>query len=100
MITGNPEKARGFFAAKTAFTTGPVELTGMLDRKQPVTVVDVRRPEDYAKRHIPGAVTCPTARGTRLRICRRTSCTSSTVIRRPAISPPRPRSNSLRRATA
>jgi rhodanese-related sulfurtransferase len=25
----------------------------MLDRKEGVTVIDVRRPEDYAKSHIP-----------------------------------------------
>lgn len=59
MITGNPEKAREFFAAKMAFTTGPVELKGMLDRKKNVTVIDVRRPEDYAKSHITGAVNLP-----------------------------------------
>jgi rhodanese-related sulfurtransferase len=59
MITGNPEKAREFFAAKMAFTTGPVELKGMVERKENVIVVDVRRPEDYAKGHIPGAINLP-----------------------------------------
>jgi len=59
MITANPEKAREFFAAKLAFTTGPVELKGMLGRKENVVVVDVRRPEDYAKSHIAGAINLP-----------------------------------------
>jgi rhodanese-related sulfurtransferase len=59
MITGNPARAREFFAAKMAFTTGPVELKGMLGRKENVAVIDVRRPEDYAKSHIPGAVNLP-----------------------------------------
>lgn len=59
MITGNPEKAREFFAAKMAFTTGPFEVQGMLNRKENVTIIDVRRPGEYAKSHIPGAVNLP-----------------------------------------
>lgn len=59
MITGNPEKAREFFAAKMAFTTGPFELKGMIERQENITVIDVRSPEDYAKAHVPGAVNLP-----------------------------------------
>lgn len=59
MITANPEKAREYFAARLAFTTGPVELNGMLSRHEDVIVVDVRRAEDYAKSHIPGAINLP-----------------------------------------
>ena len=56
MITGNPDKAREFFAAKMAFTTGPFEVKGMLDRNEGVTIIDVRQPADYAKSHIPSAI--------------------------------------------
>lgn len=59
MIIGNPEKAREYFAAKMAFTVGPFELKGMLDRKENIVVVDVRSPEDFAKSHIPGAINLP-----------------------------------------
>lgn len=59
MITGTPEKAREFFATKMAFTTGPVDVKNMLDRKEKVTVIDVRHPDIYAKGHIPGAVNLP-----------------------------------------
>lgn len=59
MITENTEKARDYFAAKMAFTTGPVEVLGMLDRRENVTVIDVRRPDDFAKSHIPGAMNLP-----------------------------------------
>lgn len=47
------------FAAKNAFTTGPHELLGKIDAKEPVTIVDVRFPTDYRKAHIPGAVNLP-----------------------------------------
>lgn len=59
MLTGNLEKAREFFAARLAFTTGPVEVKGMLDRNEAVTVIDVRRPDDYAAGHLPGAINLP-----------------------------------------
>lgn len=59
MITGNPDKAREFFAAKMAFTTGPFEVKGMLDRNEGVTIIDVRQPADYTKSHIPGAINLP-----------------------------------------
>jgi rhodanese-related sulfurtransferase len=53
------EKARQHFAAKVAFTTGAHELTGIIDRKEDVVIVDVRFPTDYRKGHIPGAVNLP-----------------------------------------
>ena len=54
----DPAKARAFFEAKMAFTTGPIELERMLGGKE-VNVVDVRAAEDYAEGHIPGAVNLP-----------------------------------------
>ena len=51
--------ARAYFAQKTAATTGPHELSGVLDRQEDVVVVDVRFPSDFAKSHIPGAINLP-----------------------------------------
>jgi len=51
--------ARAHFAAKQGFTTGPHEVTGILDRKEDVVIVDVRFPSDFRKGHIPGAVNLP-----------------------------------------
>ena len=41
-----------------AFTTGPVELERMMKNNE-VNVVDVRAAEDYAGRHILGAINLP-----------------------------------------
>ena len=54
--------AREHFAAKSGFTTGPHELTGLLDRKEDIVVVDLRFPSDYRKGHVPGAVNLPKGR--------------------------------------
>ncbi|HEU4685543.1 MAG TPA: rhodanese-like domain-containing protein, partial [Nitrospira sp.] len=54
----DPARAKEFFEAKIAFTTGPVELERMMKNKE-VNVVDVRAAEDYAEGHIPGAVNLP-----------------------------------------
>jgi rhodanese-related sulfurtransferase len=54
----NPAKAKEFFEAKMAFTTGPVELERMM-KQGGVNIVDVRAADDYAKGHIPGAVSLP-----------------------------------------
>ena len=53
------QQARTHFAAKQSFTTGPHEVTGMIDRKEDIVIVDVRFPTDYRKAHIPGAVNLP-----------------------------------------
>ena len=47
-------KAREFFEAKMAFTTGPVELERMMKNNE-VNVVD----EDFSEGHIPGAINLP-----------------------------------------
>jgi rhodanese-related sulfurtransferase len=51
--------ARAYFAQKNAATTGPHELSGMIDRKEDVVIVDVRYPTDYRTAHIPGAINLP-----------------------------------------
>jgi rhodanese-related sulfurtransferase len=57
----DPAKAKEYFEAKMAFTTGPVELERMM-KEGNVNIVDVRAAEDYAKGHIPGAVNLPKER--------------------------------------
>lgn len=52
----DPAKAKAYFEAKTAFTTGPVELERMIRQGENIQIVDVRAAEDYAEGHIPGAV--------------------------------------------
>ena len=54
----DPAKAKAYFEAKMAFTTGPIELERMI-RSGEVNVVDVRASEDYQEGHIPGAVSLP-----------------------------------------
>jgi rhodanese-related sulfurtransferase len=55
----DPAKAREYFAAKMAFTTGPVELERMMQQGEAINIVDVRAAEDYTEGHIPGAINLP-----------------------------------------
>ncbi len=55
----DPQIALKYFQTKLDCTTGPIELSHWLEEGSPVNVIDVRRPEDYAKAHIPGAVNLP-----------------------------------------
>src|SRR4051794_41179402 len=56
------EKLEKFFKLKLAAETGPHGLKAMLDdKKTPVNVVDVRKPEDYKAGHVPGAINIPMA---------------------------------------
>ena len=59
MLLTSPQKAKDYFDAKLEYTTGPIELNGMINRQENITIVDVRAPEDYAKGHIPGAINLP-----------------------------------------
>ena len=52
-------KAIEFFRAKMEFTTGPVELSSMIQADEHINIIDVRGPEDFEKAHIPGAVNLP-----------------------------------------
>lgn len=59
------DKAREFFLAKTAFTTGVHELEVLIQSgkdRDKYQVVDVRYPADYAKSRIPGAINLPKAK--------------------------------------
>ncbi len=55
----DPEKARAFFEAKMAFTTGPIEAERLIQNGENVNIVDVRAAEDYEEGHIPGAISLP-----------------------------------------
>jgi rhodanese-related sulfurtransferase len=55
----DPGRARAWFEDKLAFTTGPVELDQMLKSNENILVVDVREPEEFAKGHVPGALSLP-----------------------------------------
>jgi rhodanese-related sulfurtransferase len=59
MMTISAERAAKYFEDKMEFTTGPVELNEMMKRGEKMRVVDVRRQEDFAKGHIPGAINMP-----------------------------------------
>lgn len=54
--------ARRHFAARLAYTTGPHELSYLLDSKQDVVIVDLRATPDYRAGHIPGAISLPKGR--------------------------------------
>ncbi len=56
----DPQAALKYFQTKLDCTTGPIELSRWLkEGVDSVVVVDVRRPEDYGKGHIPGAINLP-----------------------------------------
>jgi rhodanese-related sulfurtransferase len=59
LTKNNPIQARGYFQNKLKFTTGPGELNEQLENHADLVVVDVRDAEDFAKGHIPGAISLP-----------------------------------------
>lgn len=59
MTLVDTKKATEFFEAKLNFTTGPAELNDMIQRGENISIIDVRRPTDYAEGHIPGSVNLP-----------------------------------------
>jgi rhodanese-related sulfurtransferase len=59
MRLNDPAQAREYFERKMAFTTGPAELKYLLEQGAHPNIIDVRRPEDYAQGHIPGAINLP-----------------------------------------
>jgi rhodanese-related sulfurtransferase len=56
----SPASVKRYFEDKLAFTTGPVELDRWIRTGEDnLVVVDVREAEDFAKGHIPGAISLP-----------------------------------------
>jgi rhodanese-related sulfurtransferase len=58
---GNLRRAKKFFEMRLNFTAGPTDLKAMREQGEDITIIDVRKPEDYARGHIPGAVNLPKA---------------------------------------
>lgn len=55
-----PSVAAGHFGAKLQFETDPSDVHADLQKTIPgIVVVDTRRPESYAKGHVPGAINIP-----------------------------------------
>lgn len=54
----DPKKALEYFKDKMLYTTGPVELSRLIEKKE-LNVIDVRYAEDFQKGHIPTAVSIP-----------------------------------------
>jgi rhodanese-related sulfurtransferase len=56
MKLNDPSAAKEYFEKKMAFTTGPAELKYFLEQGAKVSIIDVRKREDYLEGHIPGAI--------------------------------------------
>jgi rhodanese-related sulfurtransferase len=57
MIVGMPDaNAVRFFQDKLAYETSPREVVDSIHAGENITIVDVRRPEAFAKGHVTGAV--------------------------------------------
>ena len=59
MTLVDTRRATEFFEAKLNFTTGPAELDEMIRNGENISIIDVRRAEDYGDGRIPGAVNLP-----------------------------------------
>jgi rhodanese-related sulfurtransferase len=59
MTLVDTKKATEFFEAKLNFTTGPFELSELIESDEKINIIDVRKAEDYASGHIPGAISLP-----------------------------------------
>jgi rhodanese-related sulfurtransferase len=59
MKTYRKAEAVRFFEEKLTFTCGPSEVEHLEKEEGGVNIIDVRRPEDYRKGHIPNAVNLP-----------------------------------------
>jgi rhodanese-related sulfurtransferase len=54
-LTRESVDAVSFFKAKLEFETGPYGVSEYIKKDTPVTIVDLRMPENFAKGHVPGA---------------------------------------------
>lgn len=55
-LTREAAKAVEFFEQKLAFEIGPIGLKYALEANEPLTIIDLRTPELFAKSHVPGAI--------------------------------------------
>jgi rhodanese-related sulfurtransferase len=58
----DPQEAREFFGRKLRFTVGPWDLKTLEKQGADFAILDLRRSEDYASEHIPGALSLPEGR--------------------------------------
>jgi len=57
---GDPASAAEHFRSKLAFETDPSDVyTDMQNRETGFIVIDARRPESYARGHVPGSINLP-----------------------------------------
>jgi rhodanese-related sulfurtransferase len=61
-IKSNAAKAKQFFADKMAFTTGPIEVSNQIKKKEDVVIIDVRESKDFKQGHVPKAISLPQER--------------------------------------
>ena len=59
IFKSNAAKEKQFFADKMAFTTGPVEISHQIEKKEDVVIIDVRGSKDFKKGHVQGAINLP-----------------------------------------
>jgi rhodanese-related sulfurtransferase len=59
MTLVDTNRAVEYFQNKMEFTTGPIELRGLIDTDENINIVDVRLHEDYVSGHIPGSINLP-----------------------------------------
>ena len=59
MKTLQQRRQEQFFKDKVEFSLGPAELKEMLDKREPIVILDVRSREAYEKGHVPGAIQIP-----------------------------------------
>jgi len=57
-ITKDTRRGHSFFQDKMAYTIGPVSLKEIINDPN-ITIVDVRKQEDYDRSHIPNAISIP-----------------------------------------
>ncbi len=62
LARNDPQEAKEYFEGKMRFTLGPMELQHYWEQGSPMSIVDVRREEDYEKGHVPGAISLPEER--------------------------------------
>lgn len=55
----DPKKAKEYFEAKMAFTTGPMEIQYARDHHMEFNLIDVRAASDFEEEHAQGAINLP-----------------------------------------
>ncbi|MDR3608811.1 MAG: rhodanese-like domain-containing protein [Oligoflexia bacterium] len=67
LTRNDPAEAKKYFEGKMRFTLGPMEVKYYRDQRVPMSIIDVRAPEDFVKGHVPGAINLPESQWESLR---------------------------------